>query len=315
MALSPQLKQRIEALVATDQVVLFMKGTRQQPRCGFSAAMVDMLDELLPSYATVDVLADQEVREGVKLFSDWPTIPQLYIRGEFIGGSDITKDLYASGELHKQLGLARAPASLTPVVVTLTEKAAAALSAAREQEPPGQRFLRISVNAHFQHALSFGPELPGDGQTSSMDVEIRVDASSIKRAQGLVIDFVSSPQAGFKLQNPNEPAKVKTIKVRDLQSRQLEAKAKGDPFLLYDVRTRGEHETARIPGAKLVDDGVRVEIASLPKNTPLYFHCHHGGRSQAAAEHWLGQGFTDVSNVEGGIDAWSTEVDSSVPKY
>ncbi len=314
MALAPETKLKIESLVHSDRVVLFMKGTREQPRCGFSAAVVGMLDELLPTYATVDVLADPEIREGIKAFSDWPTLPQLYIGGEFVGGSDIAKDLYASGELHKQLGVERA-SSASSVTVTLTLTAATALAAAREQEPPHQRFLRLGVNPRFQHALSFGPELPGDAATSSQGFEIRVDAASVKRAQGVVIDFVTRPQTGFKIQNPNEPARVKQLKVKDLKARLDDARAKGSPFLLYDVRTKGEHETARIGGAKLVDDVVRAEIAALPKNTPLYFHCHHGGRSQAAAEHWLAQGFTDVSNVEGGIDAWSLEVDSSVPRY
>ena len=315
MAISAELRQRLDSLVKSDRVVLFMKGTRQQPRCGFSAAIVDMLDELVPSYATVDVLADPDVREGIKEFSEWPTIPQLYISGEFVGGSDIAKDLYASGELHKQLGVERAASTSAPVTVTLTDKAAAALVGARDQEAAGNRFLRLGVNARFQHALSFGPELPGDAATSSLGFEIRVDASSVKRANGVVIDFVTVPQAGFKIQNPNEPAKVKQVNVKDLKARMDAAKASGAPFLLYDVRTKGEHDTARIAGAKLMDDAVRTEIAALPKGTPLYFHCHHGGRSQSAAEHFLAQGFTDVSNVEGGINAWSLEVDPSVPKY
>ena len=315
MALSPQLKQRIESIVGADRVVLFMKGDRQQPRCGFSASLVEMLDELIPAYATVDVLADPEIREGIKVFSDWPTIPQLYIGGEFVGGTDITKDLYASGELHKALGVERSSSSSAAITVTLTESAAKALTSARDGEPVGQRFLRLGVNARFQHALSFGPELPGDASTSSLGFEIRVDAASVKRANGVAIDFVSAPQAGFKITNPNEPVKVKQVKVKDLKARVDDAKAQGKPFLLYDVRTKGEHDTARIDGAKLLDDTVRAEIAALPKTTPLYFHCHHGGRSQAAAEHWLAQGFTDVSNVEGGIHAWSLEVDPSVKQY
>src|SRR5204862_330762 len=84
------------------------------------------------------------------------------------------------------------------------------------------------------------------------------------------------------------------------------------PFQLFDVRTKGEWDKAHIDGAVLVDDSVRGVIEALPKSTPLYFHCHHGGRSQAAAEHWLGRGFTDVSNVEGGIDAWSLDVGEDV---
>lgn len=311
--MEPATKAKIEQLIAQDRVVLFMKGDRQQPRCGFSAAVIEILDDLVPAYATVDVLADPDVREGIKAFSEWPTIPQLYVGGEFVGGCDITKDLYASGELAKMLGVERAPPA--PVEVTLTEKAAAALRAAQVQEPQDRRFLRVSVNARFQHGLSFGPELAGDLSTSSQGIDIRVDAASSKRAAGLVIDFVEGPQSGFKITNPNEPPRVRQLKVKDLKARLDDAKAKGAPLRLLDVRTRGEWDTAHIDGAVLVDDAVRAELAGLPKQTPLYFQCHHGGRSQAAAEHWLARGFTEVWNVEGGIDAWSMEVDSSVPRY
>ena len=95
MQLSPDLHARLSALTTADRVVLFMKGDRQQPRCGFSASVVEILDELLPSYSTVDVLADAEVREGIKILSEWPTIPQLYVGGEFVGGCDIVKDMFA----------------------------------------------------------------------------------------------------------------------------------------------------------------------------------------------------------------------------
>ena len=95
MQLSPDLHARLSALTTADRVVLFMKGDRQQPRCGFSASVVEILDELLPSYSTVDVLADAEVREGIKILSEWPTIPQLYVGGEFVGGCDIVKDMLA----------------------------------------------------------------------------------------------------------------------------------------------------------------------------------------------------------------------------
>ncbi|RLB51304.1 MAG: Grx4 family monothiol glutaredoxin, partial [Deltaproteobacteria bacterium] len=95
---------RIEGLVASDEVVLFMKGSRAQPQCGFSAKVVDILDDYLDEYATVDVLADAAIREGVKAFSDWPTIPQLYVKGELVGGSDIVRELKENGELEGILG-------------------------------------------------------------------------------------------------------------------------------------------------------------------------------------------------------------------
>ena len=105
MSLSPELRDRITELVQSNPVVLFMKGNRHQPQCGFSASVVGMLDGLTSDYETFDVLSDPELREGIKEFSDWPTIPQLYVKGEFMGGSDIVEEMFASGELRKALGV------------------------------------------------------------------------------------------------------------------------------------------------------------------------------------------------------------------
>ena len=99
MPLSEKLRSQFQDLVTQNKVVLFMKGTRGAPACGFSAAVVQILDELLPSYETVNVLADPEVRDGIKEFSQWPTIPQLYIDGKFVGGCDIAREMHANGEL------------------------------------------------------------------------------------------------------------------------------------------------------------------------------------------------------------------------
>ncbi len=99
MSLSPELRDRITELVQSNSVVLFMKGNRHQPQCGFSARVVGMLDSLTSDYETFDVLSDPDVREGIKEFSNWPTIPQLYMNGKFVGGCDIITELAGSGEL------------------------------------------------------------------------------------------------------------------------------------------------------------------------------------------------------------------------
>ena len=96
-------RTRIEEILKSDKVVLFMKGDRSYPQCGFSATVVQILDQLLPEYTTVNVLADPEIRQGIKEYASWPTIPQLYVNGEFQGGCDIVRELYASGELEKLL--------------------------------------------------------------------------------------------------------------------------------------------------------------------------------------------------------------------
>ncbi len=89
----------IAKAVAEHPVIVFMKGEPEQPRCGFSAAVVQILDHLGVEYVGVDVLQSEALRQGIKAFSDWPTIPQLYVKGEFVGGSDIVREMYAAGEL------------------------------------------------------------------------------------------------------------------------------------------------------------------------------------------------------------------------
>jgi len=107
-----EIADRIKGVIAGDDVVLFMKGVPAAPQCGFSAAVVEVLAQLNVPFKSVNVLADGEIREGIKEFSDWPTIPQLYVKGEFIGGCDIVREMYQSGELKtmlddKAVGLAR----------------------------------------------------------------------------------------------------------------------------------------------------------------------------------------------------------------
>lgn len=98
------IKQKIHDTVTGNPVVLYMKGTPQMPQCGFSARAIQILQACgVKNLVTVDVLADPDVRQGVKDYSNWPTVPQLYIGGEFVGGSDIMTEMYQSGELQKQL--------------------------------------------------------------------------------------------------------------------------------------------------------------------------------------------------------------------
>lgn len=102
------IKQEIQETVNAHPVVLFMKGNKHMPQCGFSAAAVSMLNELGVSFKDMNVLSDPELREGIKQFSDWPTVPQLYVRGQFIGGSDIMREMHQNGELKTALGTSAA---------------------------------------------------------------------------------------------------------------------------------------------------------------------------------------------------------------
>lgn len=97
-------QSRIGDIVKSNDVVLFMKGTALFPQCGFSSRAIAILERLGTKYETVDVLQDPEIRTGIKEYSDWPTIPQLYVKGEFVGGSDIMMEMFESGELQQLLG-------------------------------------------------------------------------------------------------------------------------------------------------------------------------------------------------------------------
>ena len=101
-----EAKERIDALVQGNDVVLFMKGSALFPQCGFSSRAVAILDHLEVPFETVDVLQDQEIRQSIKEYSDWPTIPQLYVKGEFVGGSDIMMEMFESGELQQLVSAA-----------------------------------------------------------------------------------------------------------------------------------------------------------------------------------------------------------------
>ena len=105
------VNERIDEIVKKNDVVLFMKGTPLFPQCGFSSKAIAILDHLGVTYESVDVLQDMEIRAGIKDYSDWPTIPQLYVKGEFLGGSDIMMEMYEAGELQAMVeaeGLAKA---------------------------------------------------------------------------------------------------------------------------------------------------------------------------------------------------------------
>ena len=102
------VQARIEALVASSPIVVFMKGNKLMPQCGFSNNVVQILNALAVPFETFDVLSDMEIRQGIKEYADWPTIPQVYLNGEFLGGSDILIEMYNSGELREKLAVALA---------------------------------------------------------------------------------------------------------------------------------------------------------------------------------------------------------------
>ena len=309
MQLDAETKQTIESTIQDNKVVLFMKGTRVMPQCGFSATVIQILDELLPEYTTVNVLAEPMMREGIKVFSNWPTIPQLYVEGEFVGGCDIVKDMHASGDLATKLGVTVEP--MTPPSITVTDAAAAKLSEALSSAGEGV-MLHLSINRFFEPALQFGPRSPAKCDAESNGITLQLDRASIERAEGLTIDFQDGPDGtGFKVDNPNAPKPVEDISASDVK-RLLEEKPEA---LLIDVRGEDERAIAQIEGAQMLTQELHAHLKTLPKDTVLVFHCHHGGRSKRAAESFSRDGFKEVYNMAGGIQMWSTEVDSDVPCY
>jgi monothiol glutaredoxin len=305
--LSDDTRRQIDSLLASDRVVLFMKGNRQQPQCGFSATVVQILGELVPEFTTVDVLADPGIRDGIKAYSSWPTIPQLYVGGEFVGGCDIVREMYGSGELYEKLGVAK-PALVVP---SLHVSDAAAKFLGDAAASAGQQ-LHIRIDNAFQTKAYLGPVEAGEIAAEANGLTFHFDRASAARADGLRIDYVETPHGhDLAIDNPNAPPAVHAMDAPSLKA----LIDSGRPYHLYDVRTAEERAIASIPQAKLVDPAVAAEIEKLPKDALIVFHCHHGGRSAQAAEHFRKLGFRNIHNLVGGIDAWSQLVDSSVPRY
>ncbi|NIJ70488.1 Grx4 family monothiol glutaredoxin [Xanthomonas sp. 60] len=308
MSLEPALRSRIESILQSDRVVLFMKGQPSMPQCGFSAKAVGALQDLGIEFAHVNVLADQDIREGIKQYGDWPTIPQLYIDGELVGGSDIILQMASSGELSSVLGLA-APDRTAPSI-TVTPAAVEMLKGALADAPGAS--LQLGIDARFQPNFQLAPFDANAIAAESNGLRVQFDLASARRADGITIDWVDDIRGkGLAIDNPNAPRPVQEISVRDADDL-----VRAGNVLLVDVRPPEERAIAAVGVPfKVFDGNGRAELEALPKDTALAFLCHHGGRSAQAAEAFRALGFAKVFNVTGGIDAWSEDVDGAIPKY
>jgi len=172
MSLDQTTRDLITTLTENNEVLLFMKGDRNQPQCGFSSTVVKILDAHLPSYETFDVLSNSGVREGIKEFSSWPTIPQLYIRGEFIGGCDIIKEIDGTGELAEKLGIELGEVS--PPEIHVSDAAAKALTQATADAPADQG-LHLGVDARYRTTLFMAPIEDGEFEVSANGISVHVD--------------------------------------------------------------------------------------------------------------------------------------------
>jgi monothiol glutaredoxin len=276
---------------------------------------VEILDFVLPDgtdYGAVDVLSDAAIRDGIKEFSDWPTIPQLYAGGEFVGGCDIVKEMFQSGEIYEALGVEK-PVWKTPSI-TISDEAVAKIKEAMGDD--ATQVLSMQIDAAYSCGLRFTPMPDENDPLAGIKVEsngmtIFFDPISSQRADGLSIHYEDSDKGeGFTIDNPNSPPPVKEITVKELKSLMDAGEVE-----LFDIRAPQERETANIEASKLMTPEMETYIMELDHETPIYFMCHHGSRSLDAAGYFRAKGFRAVASITGGIDAWSQEIDSDVPRY
>ena len=310
MTLDTITRDRIEQVLRHDRLVLFMKGSPQAPQCGFSAKAVGILQDLDVPFAHVDVLADPAIREGIKAYGNWPTIPQLYLQGELLGGSDILAQMAASGELQVALGMP--PPDRTPPDVTITPAAAAMLRDAMAQaDAEGDLVVLIEIDRNYRARLHLAQHDPAAITTEADGIRLQFDAASARRGKGLRIDWADDARGkGLLIDNPNAPQTV-----RDLAPREAAERAAAGTLVIVDVRPPAERGQASIAQPFLTLDDGGASLRGLPPDTALAFLCHHGGRSLQAAEQFRQLGFRKVYNISGGIDAWAQQADVAVPRY
>ncbi|MCZ6771768.1 MAG: Grx4 family monothiol glutaredoxin, partial [Proteobacteria bacterium] len=233
MPLTDELRSRLDSTIASNKIVLFMKGNPQHPQCGFSATVIGILNNVAPDYDTVDVLADPEIREGIKEYSQWPTIPQLYVDQEFLGGCDVIQQMYTTGQLHEALGVE--PVELVTPEITISDTAARAIRNVMA-ETPGVP-VHLSVDADWNHEFSLAPAKGHEVGVTANGIELLLDVDSARRANGLVIDMTETPQGmSMSIKNPNAPAPAAQMSVEELKAK-MDA---GEPLHLFDVREKDE---------------------------------------------------------------------------
>lgn len=172
--------------------------------------------------------------------------------------------------------------------------------------------IRLSIAADWEPELAVGRAAPDDVEVDVGGLALLLDPESARRANGVVIELVATADGpAFHIDNPNAPPRVRSLGVRDLAAK----REAGEALLLVDVRTRQELAIASVEGARRLDNDLVTELAAMDRGTHIAFLCHHGIRSRAAAEQFAARGFRNAYNVEGGIEAWSREVDPSVPRY
>ena len=301
MPLDSETRGIIEDLLGKHKVVLFMKGTPEQPQCGFSAKTISALDLLIPDFVSVNVLDHPAIREGIKEFGNWPTIPQLYVDGELIGGNDIIQDMLRSGDLAEVLGIER-PTTKQPDI-TISEDGITAMKNALESESGG--VLHLQISATWTHQLALDEPREGCVRINVGGIDFHMDPWTASRADGLNM-ILEEDLTGtrFVFDNPNAPPPINQMTVQQLRKR-LDS---GDDVLLIDARPDDAQYDQAIEGSRPWNEDTRLFVETLPKETEIIVHCQIGERSRALADALRQRGYRNLYNVVGGIEAWAREV-------
>lgn len=291
--------QKIEQMLDDNPVFLFMKGNPQTPMCGFSSNTVKIMKDLLgDDFGHFNVLEDPEIREGIKQYGQWPTIPQLYVNKELIGGNDIITEMFNSGELHELLGLEQP--DRTPPEMHISEEALAHIKEGMADAGDHQLFLSIddAFNTRFSLEQAKGFEIISD----LGELKIYMDIATAKRAKGLSISWVDELQgSGLRIENPNEPPAVKALSVDELRS--WMASDTENPYI-FDVRSEEKIAEGTVDEAVRLDKTAIEKVEQMAKDTPLVFVCQVGQSSMAAAEFFRKKGYNNIHNLTGGYNAW-----------
>jgi monothiol glutaredoxin len=290
--MTEELRSKLQTMIDSHDVVLFMKGNREQPQCGFSSRVVGVLEELEAEYQTYNVFSDPDIRSGMKDFSQWPTFPQLYVKQEFLGGCDVITEMMQSGELAPLLGIT--VEDVPPPTVHCSPSILALFKESLDTHDGG---IHLEVSKTFQYDLFVGPKNNAQVESSVDGVPFYFSRGSAKRADGISLDFKDGDNGGVLIDNPNEP-KFQDIAVPDLEnwlSDHPNAK-------VYQI---GVGTDSVLPFATVLDASAHQEIESLPKDQPIAFICMMGVRSQQAAKSLAFQGYTNILNVVGGLNAWT----------
>jgi monothiol glutaredoxin len=212
-----------------------------------------------------------------------------------------------SGELHQCLGLEEPDRSAPEITITQ----GAAEKILESMQGHEGIALHFQVDANWDAQFNLAPPQGHEIASESNGIRILMDVATAQRARGAVIDWVSTMQGeGLAIDLPQAPAPVKQMTVQELAQ-----KLKAGEVTLVDIRGADDRSRALIEGSLVLDKETMKKLENMPRDTGIAFLCHHGNSSMGAAEYFRKQGFTNISNVAGGIHAWSMEIDSSVPTY